>query len=226
MNKIIERLHKQDLVWQGSAKVPTQQVSSTGFDELNQQLGGGFPKGIIEVQSISGIGELRLLLPAIRQSVSEQRLAVFIDPYAKVCAQALATQGFELDKIVIISPDKFKDCLWAAEQCLSSGACHSVVMWAESPLEVHHIKRLKMASEVGNCQQFILRANKRESLTLPVDLSISLTPHIQGLSAQINKRKRGWPSNTFTINMAELWPSLTLSSGSENVVNFPAQRVG
>jgi len=228
MNKLINILQRQQLVWHGSKQNPIQTGNSTGYDELDEHLDGGFQKKVTEIQSIAGIGELRLLLPILKNAVAQERLIVFIAPFGIISPQALTNQGFELDKIIIIYPDKIQDNLWAAEECLRSGACHSVIMWVEHPLEVHHIKRLNMASETGNCHQFIIRTQKVESLSLPLELSLSLKPHTQGLSARINKRKQGWPSNNFTIDMSKHWPTLTLKSAhpSSNLIHFPKARLG
>ena len=226
MNKLIDLLQQQHLVWQGANKTPAQAGCSTGYDELDERLEGGFPKGVIEIQSDHGIGELRLLLPVLKSASVEERLIVFIAPFGVVSSQALAAQGIALDKVVVVYPSKQQEALWAAEQCLRSGACHSVVMWLEQPLEVHQVKRLQTASKAGNSQQFILRIDKAESLSLPFDLSLLLQPHAQGLSARINKRKGGWPSENFTVNMAKYWPMLVQQPRPDNLVQFPKISVG
>ena len=228
MNNLIELLQHQELVWQGTTKVPGQEENlSTGFGELDQQLDGGFLKtGVTEIQSSSGIGELRLLLPVLQQAVEEQRLVVFISPEGMVMPEALGAFGFDLDKILIVYPKEQKDALWAAEQCLKSGACHSVVMWTKQALEIHQVKRLQVASDTGNCRQFVIRESKTESLSLPFTLSLSLQPHPQGLTAKINKRKRGWPSGSFVINMAKRWPALSVQDAPDNLLHFPKVKAG
>lgn len=225
MNKLIDILQHQHLVWQGSKKATASVGESSGYQTLDEQLAGGFTQGVTEIQSEPGIGELRLLLPLLKQAFSQERLVVFIAPQGIVSAQALATQGFELDKVLIVYPDDQQQALWAAEQCLRSGACHSVVMWLNQALEVHQVKRLQVASHTGNSHQFILRVNKAESLSLPFDLSMSLQAHEQGVLARINKRKQGWPSGDFTIDMADYWPALTVQARPDNVVHFPNMKV-
>jgi len=227
MNNLIKLLQNQELVWQGSAKITSQKKISTGYDELDQQLDGGFLQtGVTEIQALNGIGELRLLLTTLSASLSEQRLVVFIAPQGIVTPQALAAQNIELDKVVEIFPENQKDSLWAAEQCLRSGACHSVVLWIYEALEIHQIKRLQIASETGHCRQFVLRAYKAESLSLPFDLSLTLHPHTKGLNVKINKRKRGWSSKHFTIDMEKYWPTLTLQPTPDNLVYFPNIKAG
>jgi len=226
MNNLIDLLQHQQLVWQGTRKTPVRDVDATGYSEIDQRLDGGFQKGVTEIQANYGIGELRVLLPVLKRAVTEERLIVFISPPGVVGAQALTEQGFLLGKVIVVYPDKQQEALWAAEQCLRSGVCHSVVMWTNNALEVHQIKRLQVASEVGSSHQFILRTQKAESLSLPFDLSLSLLPHVQGLSARVNKRKGGWPSDSFIVNMVEQWPSLTLQPAPDNLIQFPSVNVG
>ncbi|WP_440874113.1 translesion DNA synthesis-associated protein ImuA [Thalassotalea sp. PLHSN55] len=226
MNNLIEQLQHRHLVWQGRSKAPLATGESTGYAELDQYLDGGFQQGVTEIQSAAGIGELRLLLPMLTRAIEEQRLIVFIAPLGIISAQVLSAQGFDLSKVLLVYPEKQQESLWAAEQCLRSGACHSVIMWTHQALEVHQVKRLQVASETGNSRQFILRTNKAESLSLPFDLSLSLQPHAQGVSASINKRKRGWRTDHFIINMAKHWPRLTQAPLPDNVVQFSKAQAG
>ena len=46
---------------------PQQLQTSSGFSELDDLLGGGFPPhGVVEMESIGSIGELRLLAPYLK----------------------------------------------------------------------------------------------------------------------------------------------------------------
>jgi len=225
MNRLLEKLHHQNLLWQGvkqvSPKYSSQGCEATGYSELDVRLDGGFPQGITEIQSDTGIGELRLLMKALKSAFTQQRLVVYIAPMGIISSQALAASDFELDMVLLIYPKDQQEALWSAEQCLRSGACHSVVMWLHDALEVHQVKRLQVASRQGNSHQFIFRTQKAESLSLPFDLSLSLTPDIKGLSARINKRRGGWASEDFKLDMSASWPSLVIPSPPDNLILFP-----
>lgn len=227
MNRLIDLLQEQYPVWQGSAQIPEHCICSSGYPELDQALAGGFSvKGVTEIQSDVGIGELRLLMPTLCLANEEQRLIVFIAPKGVISAQHLISKGLSPDQVLVIYPDDQQQALWSAEQCLASGACHSVVMWLMEGLEIHQIKRLQVASDKGNCRQFILRSEKKESLSLPFDLSLSLKAYGQGVAAKINKRKYGWPSEQFNINMSKLWPELIVQARPDNVLPFPQAQMG
>lgn len=227
MNELINLLQNQELVWQGTTNIQSKSGLPTSYKELDEQLNGGFVKnGVIEIQSPSGIGELRLLLPSLQEAMHEDRLTAFIGPKGMISPEALSAQGFDLNNILIMYPGDHKNALWAAEQCLRSGTCHSLLMWADHAFEIHQIKRLQVACDTGNCKIFILRKERYESLSLPFDLSLSLQAHNQGVNAKINKRKRGWASGHFAINMAAQWPSLTVQAVPNNLIHFPKVKTG
>ncbi|OIQ24759.1 translesion DNA synthesis-associated protein ImuA [uncultured Vibrio sp.] len=225
MYELIEQLKSSQLLWQGTHTPTLGEYLSTGFDTLDNKLEGGYPKhGVVEIQSPSGIGELRLMLPHIRQSETN-KLSVFIQPPGCLCAEQLASENIDQKNVVVIYPQTPQHALWAAEQCLKSGACSHVFLW-QSELEVHHARRLQVASEEGDCLQFIFRQQQQGQFSLPVSLSMTLSPHRHGVEVAITKRKGGWPQGKFTLSMSHLWPNLTLEQNAPVVVPFPMLKQG
>ncbi|MGF1755945.1 translesion DNA synthesis-associated protein ImuA [Vibrio makurazakiensis] len=229
MHELIENLKGRHLIWQGQQPQQQHQTISTGFPLLDQKLDGGFPvHGVIEVESQHGIGELRLALPHIQHSPAN-RLVVFINPPGIISSEFFSAQNIRLDKILIINPRSDIEALWAAEQCLKSGACGSVFLWNVA-LEIHQIKRLQIASETGNSLQFIFKSTSLNQISLPVSLSMKLAPHDSGLKITIVKRKGGWSYGSFVLGLEQQWPELTvarqLSGHSATVLNFPLVKQG
>lgn len=222
MNKLIDLLQHQNLVWTGKTTSSTPSVTGSGFSALDEQLGGGFPdNGVVEIASDTGIGEIRLLLPYLQQKqLHQQRLLVFIAAPGQINGQLLSASGFNLRQVLLISPSSPKEALWASEQCLKSGACYAVMLWSNR-LEIHQAKRLQLASETGDSIQFVLKRQRLNRISLPVPLSLSCSPHQQGIEVTVNKRKGGWPSQPFTVNMSEQWPALTTVSLPDNLIPFP-----
>ncbi|MEZ8291764.1 translesion DNA synthesis-associated protein ImuA [Vibrio sp. 10N.237.312.B06] len=215
MHELIKNLQDRQLIWTGLQSTTQGSTTSTGYPQLDKQLDGGFPThGVIEVESQQGIGELRLLTPYLAQQNS-QKLAIFINPPGKICAEFFSSQGIELDNILVIEPQRDLDALWAAEQCLKSGACHSVLLWG-ADLEIHQTKRLQAASETGKCLQFHFKATSHNQLSLPVSLSMKLSFHIQGLKVEVTKRKGSWSYGSFILDMNQNWPLLTEKVIDEN----------
>ncbi|MEZ8315039.1 translesion DNA synthesis-associated protein ImuA [Vibrio splendidus] len=208
MHELIKNLQDRQLIWTGLQPTAQGSTTSTGYPQLDKQLDGGFPThGVIEVESQQGIGELRLLTPYLAQQNS-QKLAIFINPPGKICAEFFSSQGIELENILVIQPQRDLDALWAAEQCLKSGACHSVLLWG-ADLEIHQTKRLQAASETGKCLQFHFKATSHNQLSLPVYLSMKLSSHAQGLKVEVTKRKGSWSYGSFILDMSQNWPLLT-----------------
>ena len=218
MNEIIETLHHQQLVWHGASKTPVLNHFSSGYKELDEKLDGGFPEtGVIEIISDMAIGELRLLLPSISQQESK-RLITFIAPPGDINAAMMYSNGVEANRLLVITPKDQQEALWAAEQCLKSGACDSVLLWLIQPLEIHQVKRLQLASEQGHARQFVFKNHHQNELSLPVDLSLSLSACDTGLTVKINKRKRGWPCQPFVVDMQKYWPKLTQRTNQTNTL--------
>ncbi|MGF1720270.1 translesion DNA synthesis-associated protein ImuA [Vibrio kyushuensis] len=225
MCELIEQLKNNQMIWQGAHTPVSGEYLPTGFETLDQKLEGGYPRhGVVEVQSLSGIGELRLMFPHIKQNDTE-RLSVFIQPPGYLCAEQLEAEDIDNQKVLIMYPQTQQQALWAAEQCLKSGACSNVFLW-HSDLEVHQARRLQVASEEGDCLQFIFRQQQQGRFSLPVSLSMTLAPHRSGLEVTITKRKGGWPQGSFILHMEHLWPSLTLDQTSPIIVPFPLLKQG
>ena len=227
MNKLIDTLQRKRLVWHGGLQPLSVNKRSSGYQELDEQLEGGFPEqGVIEVLSSVGIGEFRLLLPSLLADDLKDKFCVFINPPGLINGAMLAASGLRVDRIVVVNTFDHVQGLWASEQCLKSGSCHSVLLWNYQGLAAHQVKRLQLAGEQGHSRVFLMRQTKQESLPLPVDLSLVLTPERQGIKAKVLKRKQGWPTASFDIDMRQFWPELTMQPCANNVVAFPQAKTG
>lgn len=215
MNKMLKQLHNQGKVWSADKIQAVVETIDSGYPEINQHLHGGLPReGVIEVQTINGIGELRLFLPFLLNLLQLERAArqhtrqiVFIAPPAQINALMLLQAAIPLDNLLIISSQKPQESLWAAEQCLKSGCCFAVLLWHQF-LTVHQVKRLKQAATTGSAVQIIFRSPHSVNLALPVSLSLALEAQPIGLKIQVKKQLGGWPCQTFTVNMHQHWPNL------------------
>jgi protein ImuA len=222
MSALLEQLARRQLVWQGNSQHTAYQAVSSGYTELDQQLAGGLPaSGLIDIQTVQGIGELRLLLPYLQQQHSSGRLLVLISPPAMPCADMLAAAGIVLSQLVIITPKTGKEALWAAEQCLQSGCCASVLLW-QAALKLAQARRLQLAAEQGAASLVLLR-RPATGLSLPVNLSLELKPHRQGLHLSVHKRKGGWPGSAFVLDMQSRWPALCFAA---DAAELPQRKAG
>lgn len=212
MSALLEQLTRRQLLWRGNNQQAAYHAVASGYTELDQQLAGGFPAtGLIDIQTAFGIGELRLLLPYLQQQQQNtERLLVLISPPAQPSADMLAAAGINLSQLVIIYPKTNKDALWAAEQCLQSGCTVAVLLW-QAPIKLAQARRLQLAAEHGQASLIIFR-RPESCLSLPVNLSVKLTAHPQGLQLSVLKRKGGWPTPSFLLNMHSRWPQLCINN--------------
>ncbi|KID58305.1 hypothetical protein JF50_06420 [Pseudoalteromonas luteoviolacea] len=216
MANLIDFLQHQNLVWHGTGNAPLSQrlveKQSSGYDALDACLEGGFPMpGIVDIQCQLGMGEVALLIPFIR---AQTRLCVMINPPANVNAHALKHQNIATELIWVLSISEPNNALWAAEQCLKSGVCSSVLLWHQA-LQVHQVKRLMLSAQTGQSLCCLLRENRVQVGSLPVSLSMQLSPRSEGLNIKVTKLKGGWAKPQITLAWSLLWPQLITHSESE-----------
>lgn len=172
------------------------------------------------MQSTSGIGEFRLLTPMLKNS-TQQRLIVLINPPARPSAHYFQCESIDTNNVLVI--DSTAHILWAAEQCLKSGCCAYVCLW-HPQLEVHQARRLQVAAEQGQALSVHFNLDKHNHMSLPLPLSVSLTPNENGLEVTVNKRKGGWHPSAFQVNFQHYWPELCTNKPNNQVIPFPLHK--
>jgi len=211
MQALLEQLSRRQLIWQGSAVRQSPTGVPSGYPEFDQALGGWPERGLIALQSLPAIGELRLLLPLLSR-LQQQGLLCLINPPQQLQAEPLLAAGLQLQQILLLPDLSAADGLWAAEQVLRSGLFKAVLLWQHQLPQVAG-RRLQLAAEQ---QQALLVQFSMETLTLslPLALALSLSPTSQGLQVKVLKRRAGWAGQVFTLNLQSSWPAL-----------YPVQRV-
>ena len=114
---------------------PSEAVLPSGHADLDAQLpGGGWPARVLTELLLphAGVGELRLLAPALAALQRRQRAVMWFDPPAAPCAWALGALGLDARQFVVVrsrggargrARERLPavDVLWALEQALKSG---------------------------------------------------------------------------------------------------------
>ena len=181
-------------VWRGaSVSAGGQAGLPSGFAALDEQLpGGGWPAGVLTeiLPAHEGIGELRLLGPALARLSAQGRTLAWIAPPYLPYAPALAAAGIALPRIVIVRTANARDALWAAEQALRSNACGAVLCWLERP-RYPDLRRLQVAAEGGDAAGFVFRKPVAVNESSPAPLRLSLATDAGGLAVHILKRRGG-----------------------------------
>src|ERR1700735_3405935 len=168
-------------VWKlkDASAAPARPVWSTGKSSLDARLpGGGWPTAsLIEVLlEDTGLGEVQLFLPALVacQGRVESPWLIWIAPPHAPYAPALAQQGIQLNRLLVVRPASATEALWAAEQALSSGVCAAVLLWLKGT-DDRWLRRLKLAAEAGGSLGVLFRPERHRFESSPANLRIIMS---------------------------------------------------
>jgi protein ImuA len=161
-------IHSTPYLWRGNCSGETSfRGIPTGYPELDRALPGkGWPRGaVIElVLRAIGIGELRLMLPAIRMLIADRRFIVMIDTPYRPYAPALSDAGLDLDALYLVAPDSAEDAWWAAEKALLNPFCGMVLLWSGTVHRKRHgflkdraVRRLQVAAQASQAILVVYR---------------------------------------------------------------------
>lgn len=177
-------------LWRASqlARNHTRCIDS-GHPSLNLQLpGGGWPSGTmvdLHVQQ-PGIGEVRLLAPALR-AAADRKIVMLQPPHAPQTL-ALAAMGIEPTQLLWLRADRTADMLWAAEQVLRSGSCGALMFW-QTQIRNESLRRLSLAAQAGETLFFMMRPLAAAQDASPAPLRLALRPRAGGLDVEFVKRR-------------------------------------
>ncbi|MCC5888355.1 MAG: translesion DNA synthesis-associated protein ImuA [Gammaproteobacteria bacterium] len=211
----IENLLQHRHLWRATDGLQAERGTlGTGFASLDDALaGGGWPAdGLTEIiGDTPGVGELRLLLPALAElSQRRQRWVAWVAPPWLPYAPALAAAGVDVKRVLLIHPKHHQDLLWATEQALKSGTCSAVLSWPD-PRHLRHadLRRLQLAAREGDSWGVLFRPEAAAEQPSPAELRLRLAADPEccdggGLRLRIIKRRGGWPSEELPIRFDDL----------------------
>ncbi len=186
------------LTWRASRLARPDSLSvPSGWPRLDAALpDGGWPLGtLIELLLPGhGVGELSVLLPALRRLLSDSHKAqcwvTCVAPPHELHAPALLQAGLPLSQLLMVRVSGLRERLWAAEQALSSSSCVAVLAWL-AEVDDRALRRLKLAAAQGKGLGVLFRPEKARHLISPAPLRLLLQPALEGLSIEILKRRGG-----------------------------------
>lgn len=172
----LDRLLRDAPIWRGRpAAAPAADELPTGLAALDAVLpaGGWLRAGLNEVLlPADGVGELELVWPALARLADPRHPLVLVAPPYVPYPPAWHAAGIRLDALHIVEANA-RDALWAAEQCLRSGACASVLCWPRTG-DDRLIRRLQVAAETGRCTGFAFRPAQAARNPSPAPLRIAI----------------------------------------------------
>jgi cell division inhibitor SulA len=208
MNRAIDHLLRHQDLWRAADGLAGERGTvPTGFQTLDAELaGGGWPMdGLTEILGDTpGVGELRLLLPALaRLSRRRARWIALIAPAWLPYAPALAAAGVDVSRVLLVHPKNHQEQLWATEQALKSGTCSAVLSWPD-PHHLRHadLRRLQLAAREGDAWGVLFRPEAAADTASPAELRLLLqagSGDPERLGLRVLKRRGGWPTDDLEV---------------------------
>ena len=194
------------LVWRGGEMASAcPQSMPTGYSILDKVLpDAGWPRrGLVELLvSQPGIGELRLLQPAL-QRLSGQRIALLQPPHVPQVSSWRAS-GLVPEHLLWIRAERDSDALWSAEQVLRNGSCSALLFWQHT-MRTESLRRLQLAAQASDMLCWLLRPLSAAMQPSPAPLRLALRPAPQGLRIDVLKRR----GPQCEIPLLLQWPSIS-----------------
>jgi len=197
-------LKSQPALWRGRDRYNDEESIPTGFASLDDALPargwciGGVTELLLGQQ---GIGELSLLLPALRHITAQGQWVALIHPPHIPYAPALTNAGIRLDRLLIINAQDDSNTLWATEQVLRAGLFASVIAWVERSTAQKQ-RRLQLAAEMGNTWATVYRPLHSQQQHSPVSTRMRVDIVSKKLTLDIIKVRNGRPQ-TVSIDPSE-----------------------
>ena len=199
---ILETLLQRRDIWRGGQiSPPTPRRLPTGFAALDAVLpGGGWPQDALTeiLPARTGIGELRLVLPALAQLSCRDQWIAWIAPPHFPYLPALAAAGIEPSRMLLVHSRTEADALWAMTQALRSGSCSAVLAW---PRQANNrtLRRLQLAAETGETWGFLFRPPQAAGSSSPAALRLHLESSPDGLVVDVIKCRGGVIAPSLTL---------------------------
>ena len=204
MSSSLDKILANPRVWRGRDQAGRRAGLASGYPELDRHLpGGGWPReSLTEVLTEHyGIGELRLLMPALArlsteistQDFTEPGWIAWVAPPFQPYPPALQQCGIDLSRMLIVRPRDDSEILWSAEQALSSGTCAAVLLWP-SILDDQASRRLQLAAEKGHSWAIAFRPLAARRQPSAAALRLELHPDGQATRVHILKSRGGRPA--------------------------------
>jgi hypothetical protein len=193
MKPAVAQLLHHPFVWRGDSKARLDKTVSSGYIELDQALpGGGWPQGTLTelLRDEEGIGELRLLLPALERLAQAGEWIVLVAPPHLPCAPAFAAAGVDPARVIVVGVADDKHRWWAAEQALRANSAGAVLFWPVT-LGEQRLRRLQVAAQEGEALMFLFATTARVAQPSPAPLRIRLSPTGGRLRVDVFKRRGG-----------------------------------
>ena len=215
-------------VWRiGQMPASLRAAVKTGFASLDQALPAqGWEHGALTeiLSNEQGIGELSLLVPALRQMAQQGQGIVLVAPPYIPFPHAWEAHGIALKQLLIVRAEG-QDALWAAEQAARSGACGMVVVWTSTcrkEMKYQALRRLQMAAEAGGTTLVLYRAGNAANEASAAPTRINISAQQGELQLHIIKRRAALMAEALRVNVFPLHWARRTQARAKMALNPPA----
>ncbi|SAK75591.1 recombinase RecA [Caballeronia temeraria] len=201
--KHVEAIHPG--LWLGSqlARASGKTVD-TGYAALSAELpGGGWPLGALVELLVQqpGIGEMRLMRPALARVAQDARRPVVLLQAPHVPnALAFSYLGVPLDKLMWLRASKTADALWSAERVLQAGSCGALLFWQQH-IRSEALRRLHLAAQATETLLILLRPLASAQDASPATLRLGVRPAEGGIAVDVIKRRGPNRTEPLTVTL-------------------------
>jgi hypothetical protein len=194
-------------IWRGDAmEFSSEQVLSTGFDELDRELpGGGWPtRNLAELLlPAEGLGEISLLSPPLAEITGNGRNILLVGAPYLPYMRAWENLNIDSRRIVIARVYKPAERLWVLEQGIRSAAFGAIIGWLPEASQ-QTTRKLQILARAAAGLVFLLRPASAQSEPSAAPLRLLLgSARRHALSLYLIKR-RGAPA-ALPIRIALGW---------------------
>lgn len=210
----------------------------SGYPELDLALpGGGWPVRALTELLLPhpGVGEMRLVAPALAALQARQLGVMLFDPPALPYAWALGACGLDVQQLYVVrsraaergraaGPLPAADVLWALEQSLKSGHLGAALAWLPSRLAADALRRLQLAAQAHEGPVFLLREEAQRLRPSPAPLRLLLRaagPDL--LRVQLLKRRGPPLAQPLLLELPAVLPAPVLAALQQRLEPSPHQ---
>lgn len=199
-------------------------VTPTGYRALDAELpDGGWPhSALIELLLPQpGIGEMRLLRPALATIARNRRIALVQPPHLPQVA-AWSAWGLMPERLLWIKTTRTADALWSAEQILRNGSCGALLFW-QPQIRTEALRRLHLAVHGSDTVFWMVRPLSAAQDASPAPLRLGLLPAHAGVEIKLVKRRGPQRDESFHLPLSDMPASSSISIPSSHAfVDQPA----
>jgi len=204
MKPALAALLQHPLLWRGDRLAQADDTVASGFASLDRELpGGGWPKAALTelLADTEGIGELQLLLPALKRLAQAGEWVALVAPPHIPYAPAFAGRGIDPARVIVVEAAEDRQRWWAAEQVLRSNSAGALLFWSRTVGD-QRLRRLQLAAQEGKTLAFLFAPTARAAQPSPSPLRLRLSLAGQHLSIDIFKRRGGVVSAPLLLDVA------------------------